>query len=757
MNAEPSRAQPAGLPSDPPHGEEFFRAAFLASGIPSALVSLDGHVIRANLALEQLLGYEPSGLSGRRVTDFTDKPDLALTEDAIVRGKEPGATVMELRKRYLRRNGHAVDCLASISTVRAGNGDPLYYTTQIIDVSELKRAEVALLDRERILARLVAIQQEIGSTAMNEQDLVPLIVDRACELVDADAATVEMDVDARPVADPGSVLRIPLKHEGRAIGILEVRARPGEVFPERAADLLRLLAGFAAAALSHARDFTRFRSLIENSADPIITVDAAGRVTYVSPSYARMFGRSGAPLIGVSALDIVHPADRSRAAAAIEELVAHAARDVTGEFRVRYDGDNWRTVRLTARNLLREPAVGAIVINLHDVTEEKRLALQLRQAQKLEAVGQLAGGVAHDFNNILTVISGNSEFLANQLKDDSAAFEDIAEIQRAASRATALTRQLLAFSRQQMLQPQVVDLNAIVAGLRPMISRLIGEDIEVDIGLGADPVTVYADPHQVEQVVINLAVNARDAMPSGGRLAISVWIQHLTAPVEYETHVFPEGRFAVLTVSDTGTGMTREVRDQMFQPFFTTKELGRGTGLGLATVYGIVKQSGGYIDVQTAQSEGTRMRIYMPLVDEELPVVAEKDRESAGTASGTILLVEDDPAVRAIARRILLRAGYDVLDAPGPEQAIRIADRMRGKLDLLLTDVVMPKMNGRQLWEQIHEHHPATGVVYMSGYTNDEILRRGGVVGTHIRLVGKPFTPAELLDAVRETLSALKK
>jgi PAS domain S-box-containing protein len=790
------------------HGEEFFRAAFLASAIPSSLVSPDGYVLRANRALEKLLQYDPGGLNGLRVTEFTDLSDQALTEEAIARGREPGTAVMELHKRYLRRDGTAVDTLVSIATVRDHLGVAQYYTTQIVDLSDLRRAEVAVLERERVFGRLAAIQQEIMSAAMDEAGLVPLIVDRACELVDADVATVELvDGDAL-VVRPGSrvgpalvgarlsiadsmagvcvrrgeavycpdaatdararasleqhpdartILCVPLSHEGRVGGVLKLLSRTPDAFPDRAIDLARVLGGFAAAALNHARDYARFRAVIENSADPIIMIDAAGKLTYVSPSYEKLFGSSGEALIGVSALDLVHPDDRDRAAGAIRELVRHAARDLTGEFRARFLGDSWRTVRVTARNLLQEPAVGAIVINLHDVTEETRMALRLRQGQKLEAVGQLAGGVAHDLNNILTVINGNCEFLAAQLAGQEGALGDVSEIQRAAARATALTRQLLAFSRQQMLQPHVVDLNAIAAGLRPMLSRLIHEDIEVAIATGPDPVTIFADPNQVEQVVVNLAVNARDAMPAGGRLEISVWVQQLSSPVEFETHTVPEGRYAVLTVSDTGTGMTREVKEQMFNPFFTTKEVGRGTGLGLATVYGIVKQSGGYIDVQTAPGEGTRIRIFIPLVDEELPEPLPKPSETPAVGSATVLLVEDDPAVRAIARRILLRNGYHVLDADGPGAALEISGRHLEKLDLLLTDVVMPKMNGRQLWEALRERHPEAEVVYMSGYTNDDILRRGGVVGTHVRMVGKPFSPDDLLAAVRDALGPLKK
>jgi signal transduction histidine kinase/CheY-like chemotaxis protein len=377
---------------------------------------------------------------------------------------------------------------------------------------------------------------------------------------------------------------------------------------------------------------------------------------------------------------------------------------------------------------------------------------QLEQAQKMDAIGRLAGGVAHDFNNLLTVILGRTDILLHPLKPEDPMRRGIELIQRTAGRAADLTRQLLAFSRKQVLEPVVLDLSAVATDMKDMLGRLIGEDIALlttpTPGLGR----VKADRGQIEQVVMNLAVNARDAMPQGGRLILET--ANVDLDDEYvRRHVGARpGPHVMLAVSDTGTGIPREIQAQIFEPFFTTKEQGKGTGLGLATVYGIVKQSGGYIEVDSEPGQGTVFRIYLPRLD-AAAVTVDRSVRPAAVAGGTetILLVEDEEGVRELARDILRASGYTVLEARNGAEALLLCERHQGPLDMLLTDVVMPRMSGRELAERLAPLRPELSVLFMSGYTDDAVIRHG-VLAAGTAFLQKPFTPAALVLRVRETL-----
>jgi two-component system cell cycle sensor histidine kinase/response regulator CckA len=396
--------------------------------------------------------------------------------------------------------------------------------------------------------------------------------------------------------------------------------------------------------------------------------------------------------------------------------------------------------------------LGAVVA-LHDVTEERSLEEQFRQAQKMEAVGQLAGGVAHDFNNLLTVISSYSEMLLDARPANDSDRADLEEIKHAASRAAGLTRQLLAFSRKQVMQPRVLDLNSeVIGGLEKMLRRLIGEDIELMTTLDKDLDLVRADPGQLEQVIVNLAVNARDAMPNGGRLVIETANAELGNEDAGRHFGAKPGHYVMLAVSDTGTGMSRETMSRMFEPFFTTKEQGKGTGLGLATVHGIVKQSGGDIWVYSEPGEGTTFKVYLPRVDEtvaEAMVVSPKRYEHGG--GETILLVEDEDALRSLARKILVSRGYTVLEARHGQEALSLCEGPEPAIDIVLTDAVMPGMSGRALAERLAALRPSARVLLMSGYTDDDMLRRG-ILDPRMAFLQKPFTPTALAQKVRETL-----
>jgi signal transduction histidine kinase len=383
--------------------------------------------------------------------------------------------------------------------------------------------------------------------------------------------------------------------------------------------------------------------------------------------------------------------------------------------------------------------------------ERRQLQEQLFHAQKMEAIGRLAGGVAHDFNNVLTAILGSAELLLLDTPSDAAGREEVGIIHDAATRAQHLIRQLLAFSSRQVLQPAVVDLNALVRDVAKMLRRLIGEDVALAIEPAPDLGAVRVDPGQIEQVLVNLVVNARDAMLDGGRLAITT--SNVDAPAG-EPGDLPEGRYVRLEVSDTGVGMTPETLGRVFEPFFTTKPHGKGTGLGLAMVYGIVRQSGGRIAVESAPGAGTKFRIYLPRVDAAVDVAPQAPPVAAppkATRAETVLVAEDEHMVRVLVRKVLEQAGYTVLLAASGAEALHLAEQYDGTIHLLVSDVVMPGMNGRELMRRLVRRRPDVKVLYLSGYS-EEAVERHGVLDPGTAFMQKPFTPAALARRVRELL-----
>ena len=507
----------------------------------------------------------------------------------------------------------------------------------------------------------------------------------------------------------------------------------------------------------------RFRSLIENASDVITILDGNGIVRYASPAIERVLGYAPERLVGTSVRELVHPEDVPTTRSWLADLRRGGGEVV--EVRVLAECGEWRTLEAVGKLLVDAPDGREIVVNARDVSERKQAeeALQaseeqLRQAQKMEAVGRLAGGVAHDFNNLLTAISGYSEFLIAQLDEGSGLRHDAEEIQKAAERAAALTRQLLAFSRRQVLQPKVLDLNGVVAEVSRLLIRLIGEDVQLstfeDSALGK----VRADPGQLEQVLVNLAVNARDAMPNGGRLTIRTGNLRVVEPLHGEGGELDPGEYVTLSVRDTGSGIDLATRTHLFEPFFTTKEQGKGTGLGLATVFGIVKQSGGDILVDSALGEGAEFTIVLPRVDVSVVEVADASAALAPGATTessdgaeTVLLVEDEHVVRSLVRDVLERSGYAVLEAPDGASALELCSAHLGHIDLLLTDVVMPRMSGRQLAEQLAGQRPGLRVLFTSGYADGEMDEASPLEGG-ASFVGKPFSPDELTRKVRELL-----
>jgi PAS domain S-box-containing protein len=514
------------------------------------------------------------------------------------------------------------------------------------------------------------------------------------------------------------------------------------------------------AALRAAQDGLRrsemnFRSLVTNAPYGICRCDSTGQLLDVNPALMVMLGYSSAPeLVGKHLASLYADtqqwfvlADRLRSAAPFNGLVVEWMRKdaIATEIRVSgravYDLGKERTFELFAE----------------DVTERRALEQQLQQSQKMEAVGRLAGGIAHDFNNLLMVISGYSEFLLDRLGPEPSLRAPAQEIAGAAVRASALTRQLLAFSRKQMLAPKILDLNGVVAENLKMLTRMIGEDIDLVMVPAGALGPVRADAGQIEQVIMNLAVNARDAMPSGGKLTIET--SNVTLDDDHARLHPPltAGNYVMLAISDTGAGMDFETQSRIFEPFFTTKGT-KGTGLGLSTVYGIVKQSGGYIWVYSEPGKGTTFKIYLPRVAEAIqnPVQASVLPETFAGAPGTetILLVEDEANLRYLARQFLEKQGYRVLDAADGALAMQIALAHEGTIHLLLTDVIMPGMNGRELAQRVLQLRPSVKVLYMSGYT-ENVIGQNGTLDAGVRLLQKPFTLRDLKGKVREVLDSI--
>jgi two-component system, cell cycle sensor histidine kinase and response regulator CckA len=455
-------------------------------------------------------------------------------------------------------------------------------------------------------------------------------------------------------------------------------------------------------------------------------------------------------------MERMHPQDRDAMQAEIERAIAER-RDAVLDYRTLLPDGATRFIASRGRFFRNEDGEVTSAVGIaSDVTERRQLEAQLNQAQKMDAIGQLAGGIAHDFNNLLTAILGYAELLAPVVKDNDRHRKDLEQIRKAGVRATRLTSQLLAFSRRQILQPVVIDLNNLVSDVASLLNRLIGEDIELSLTLEPLLGRTKADPGQIEQVIVNLAVNARDAMPAGGTLSIQ------TANIDVDDQFFRRHgfanesgatRFIVLSVSDTGSGIDPAVLKHIFEPFFTTKPKGKGTGLGLATVYGIVKQSGGSVWVYSEPGQGTTFKIYLPRTDQTIEIDAATTSRAPLTGSETILLVEDEEAVRLLSRALLERQGYRVLEARDAEEALRVAAAEPGVIELLVTDVVMPGPSGPELFQRLSPLRPLMRVLYLSGYTDEAIVKRG-VLTEGTPFLQKPFTATALSIKVRELLDA---
>jgi PAS domain S-box-containing protein len=505
----------------------------------------------------------------------------------------------------------------------------------------------------------------------------------------------------------------------------------------------------------------RYRELFDNANDLMFTHDLERNFTSINKAAELVTGYTPDEALKMNVDSIIAPeyADVAR---------QMFSRKVTEGGHTRYEleivcKDGSRVpVEISSRIIYRDgnPVGGQGIAR--DITDRKRaeaekekLQAQLQQAMKMEAVGRLAGGVAHDFNNLLTAIIGNVEMALMKLSLSDPSAGMLNEAKKASERAARLTQQLLAFSRRQIIEPKVLDLNELVLGLESMVSRLIGENIELRTVPDGDLWPVKVDPGQIEQILVNLAVNARDAMPDGGKLLIETSNVDLDADYCTRHPYATPGRFVMLAVTDTGHGMSEEVKKHIFEPFFTTKPKGSGTGLGLSTIYGAVKQSGGSIEVHSEEGRGTTFRIYLPRVEGEVPK-PERDNGPADLPEGseTVLLVEDEEIVRNLCFKLLERFGYTVLQASNGDEAIDLAKEHGGRIDLLMTDVVMPGMNGRELADRLVAFHPEMKVLFTSGYTDDAIVHHG-VLDEGVSFIGKPYSLSGLARKIREVLDKI--
>jgi two-component system, cell cycle sensor histidine kinase and response regulator CckA len=493
----------------------------------------------------------------------------------------------------------------------------------------------------------------------------------------------------------------------------------------------------------------RLEQAVEHMQIGVTITSLDGRILYTNAAEAEMHGYAAGELIGKEAHIMAPPSHRKPLSVEQLKRLTRWKRETPN---VRKDGSQFPGHLMSDVLKDEEGNPIGIVTTCEDLTERKTLEEQLRGAQKMEAIGRLAGGVAHDFNNLLTAITGYSELVTAQLEESSPLRADIAEILRAGERAAALTRQLLAFSRRQMLHPEILDLNTVISNLEKMLRRLIGEHITLATDLETGVWPVRADPGQIEQVIMNLAINAGDAMPRGGTLTIATRNFEVERSYGREQVMVQRGRYVSLEVIDTGIGMDEATRARIFEPFFTTKGLGKGTGLGLATVYGIVKQSGGYIWVESELGRGTRFRIDLPRASGGKTLSHPATRKTPAPAGReTILVVEDEDAVRDLARRVLQHSGYTVFEARNGKEALALAAEHRGTIDLLLTDVVMPGMSGPDLAAEMVRQRPSVKVLYISGYTAETLAAHGDLNAAN--LLPKPFTGDALTRRIREALN----
>ena len=763
-------------------------------------LDLEGNTTFVNPAAARMIGWEREGLIGKSqhaVLHHT-KPDgtpYPRQECPIYAAFKDGTVHHVDDEVFWRKDGTSFPVEYTSTPIRGGQGKLLGAVVTFRDISERKRAEEQIrklneeleqrvvertreLQESRKLFRTLAAVAPVGIIRTDAAGNCVYVNERWCEIAGITQEEARGEGWAGPIhpddqkrvfeewyqaAKEGSRFRSEYRFGRPDSGVTWVF---GQAAPERGKD--GEVPGYvgtitditerhqAEEALRESEE--RFREMAENIREVFWISDVGTtEILYISPAYEEMWGRTRASLFENprSFLDAVHPEDREAIRAGVERQTKGNYESSGSVYRIIRPDGSIRWIRAHPFPVRNER--GEIYRIAEDITESKLAEEQLRQAQKMEAIGQLAGGVAHDFNNLLMIIGGYSELMSAQVREDDPLRNHLAEIQRATARATSLTQQLLAFSRKQVLEPEVLDLNAVVAETERMLGRLIRENIELTINLGPNLGRVRADRGQIEQVVMNLVINARDAMPGGGKLTVETSNIQLSQAYLGRHAMVEAGSYVMLAVSDNGAGMDERTKARVFDPFFTTKEKGRGTGLGLSTVYGIVKQSGGYVWVYSEPGQGTTFKIYLPRVPEEVKSAA-GERQAGGEAlrgSETILLVEDDEAIRRLTRNFLEREGYKVIEARNGQEALGGSEHHTGVIHLMMTDVVMPGMSGAELAEKLAASRPELKVLYMSGYTDAAIVHHG-VLDDEKAFLQKPFALQVLAEKLRAVLDGRK-
>lgn len=757
--------------------EERFRTVAETASDAIILINEEGIIELANPAAQKIFGYSAEELVNRDLAmlipeRFQSAHRLGLGRFASTGKRTIGWEAVELAG--LHRDGTEVPLELSFGAFTKKGKQ--YFTGIIRDISERKRAEEALQESEERFRGLFENSKDTVFTcdlAGNFTSLNPagelLTEYTSAEALKSNFATV---VAPEYLAVAQQMISHKAAGDVATVYELEIITKSGQRVLVEISSRTIHRGGLPIGVQGSARDITerkraedalrkseeQYRILFESNPQPMWVFDLeTSRFLALNEAAVRHYGYSREQFLSMTLADI-HP-DEDAARLAGEELEKIDGLRQLGEWRHRSADGQTIEVEVTA-NATNFGGRRAGLVLINDITARKRAQealsasqMQLQQSQKLEAVGQLAGGVAHDFNNLLTAIIGFSDLSLRRMDEDDPIRRNLEEIKKAADRAASLTRQLLAFSRKQILEPKVLDLNAVVKDMYKMLRRLIGEDMDLATRAGADLGKVKADPGQVEQILLNLVVNARDAMPHGGKVTIETANVTLDERYAFEHVPVQTGDYVMLAISDTGCGMDKETQSHIFEPFYTTKEAGKGTGLGLSTVYGIVKQSGGFIWVYSEVGKGTSFKIYLPLVSADLRVAEKREQVLPTDLSGdeTILLVEDDEVVRRMARLILESRGYQVLAARDGREALQVFCEHFSEIDLLLTDVIMPGMSGRVLAERVAALCPELPVLYMSGYTDDAIVRHG-LLGDQLEFIQKPFAPEALTRRVRSVL-----
>lgn len=725
-------------------------------------------VLEFNDAACRQLGYTREEFAGLRILDFeaAQTPDeiRAHIQEALLSG------LAEFDTLHRTKTGHTRHVRVWAKTIDL-DGHTVF---QVIfrDITEHKQVEtdlrhsVDLLDQTGQLAKVGGWELDLETQVLRwtrevyrihevEPDYQPTVAE-AIQFYGPEAQPI-ISGAVQAAIDTGTPfdLELPLiTARGRQIWV-----RSHGAAERRDGRTIRLSGAFQDITERRRTDeLRRLQSAALNAAaDAIVITDRTGVIVWVNPAFSQLTGFTREDAVGHNPRDLVKSGKHEPAFYQDMWDTILAGRVWRGQMtNRRKDGSLYTEEQVITPMRDASQTITHFIAIKEDISERLSLEAQYRQAQKMESVGRLASGIAHDFNNILTVINGMADLVLERLDASDVAHADVQEIKHAGDRAATLTRQLLAFSRQQILAPQVLDLNVAVTGMASLLKRLLGEDVDLVVVQAPDLGRVKADPGQVEQVITNLAVNARDAMPLGGKLTIETKNVELDEDYAFRhAESVPPGAYVLLAVTDTGTGMSEDTRLRVFEPFFTTKPHGKGTGLGLATVHGIVKQSQGFIWVYTEPGRGTTFKVYLPLVTEaERPPRTKSGIISSATGTETVLLVEDNDGLRQLAARLLRRGGYTVLDEVSTgEQALSVLADYNGPVHLLLTDVVLPGLSGRQLSEQLRQSRPDLRTLFMSGYTDDTIVRHG-VLDQDMPFLNKPFTGAALLRRVREVLDA---